>query len=74
MCMWFGFNPGVNFFHLSTSLTLSFFKFSPNFDLYLYLRVTRTCIKSRTSLNYGQIGPLTTDLAALERLKKDYEH
>ena len=37
---------------------------------FLYLQVTRTCIKSRTSLNFGQIGLLTTELAALERLKK----
>ena len=29
----------------------------------------RTCIKSRTSSNFGQIGPLTMELAALERLK-----
>ena len=36
---------------------------------FLYFQVTRTCIKSRTSLNFGQIGPLTTELAALERLK-----
>ena len=36
---------------------------------FLYLQVTGTCIKSRTSLNFGQIGPLTTELAALERLK-----
>ena len=36
---------------------------------FLYLQVTRTCIKSRTSLNFGQIGPLTTELAALESLK-----
>ena len=35
----------------------------------LYLQVTRTCIKSRTSLNFGQKGPLTMELAALERLK-----
>ena len=35
----------------------------------LYLQVTRACIKSRTSLNFGQIGSLTTELAALERLK-----
>ena len=33
---------------------------------FLYMQVTRTCIKSRTSLNFGQIGPLTTELAALE--------
>ena len=36
---------------------------------FLYLQVTRTCIKSRTSSNFGQIGPVTTELAALERLK-----
>ena len=36
---------------------------------FLYLQVTRTCIKSRTSSNFGQVGPLTTELAALERLK-----
>ena len=30
------------------------------------LQVTRTCIKSRTSSNFGQIGPLTMELAALE--------
>ena len=29
----------------------------------------RTCIKSWTSLNFGQIGLLTRELAALERLK-----
>ena len=33
---------------------------------FLYLQVIRTCIKSRTSLNFRQIGPLTTELAALE--------
>ena len=33
---------------------------------FLYLQVTRTCIKFRTSSNFGQIGPLTTELAALE--------
>ena len=36
---------------------------------FLYLQVTRTCIKSRMSSNFGQVGPLTTELAALERLK-----
>ena len=36
---------------------------------FLYLQVTRTCIKSRTSSNFGQIGRLPTELAALERLK-----
>ena len=33
---------------------------------FLYLLVTRTCIKSRTSLNFGEIGPLTRELVALE--------
>ena len=33
---------------------------------FLYLQIMRTCIKSRTSSNFGQIGPLTTELAALE--------
>ena len=36
---------------------------------FLYLQVTRTCIKSWMSSNFGQIGPLTMELAALERLK-----
>ena len=36
---------------------------------FLYLQVTRTCIKSRTSSNFSQVGPLTMELAALERLK-----
>ena len=36
---------------------------------FLYLQVTRTCIKSQTSSNFCQIGPLTRELAALERLK-----
>ena len=36
---------------------------------FLYLQVMRVCIKSRTSSNFPQIGPLTTGLAALERLK-----
>ena len=36
---------------------------------FLYLQVMRTCIKSQTSSNFGKIGPLTMELAALERLK-----
>ena len=36
---------------------------------FLYLQVTRTGIKSRTTSNFGQIGQLTTKLAALECLK-----
>ena len=34
---------------------------------FLYLQVTRTCIKSRTSSNFCQFGPLTTELYAFER-------
>ena len=33
---------------------------------FLYLQVTRTCIKSWMSSNFGQIEQLTTELAALE--------
>ena len=33
---------------------------------FLYLQVTRTCIKSRMSWHFGHIGHLTTELAALE--------
>ena len=36
---------------------------------FLYLQVTSTCIKSRMSSNFSLIGPLTTELAALERQK-----
>ena len=36
---------------------------------FLYLQITRTCIKSLTSSNLGEIGPLAMELAALERLK-----
>ena len=36
---------------------------------FLYLQVTRICIKSQTSSNFGQVGPVTTELAALECLK-----
>ena len=32
---------------------------------FLHLQVTRTCITSRTSSNFGQIRPLTRELAAL---------
>ena len=35
-----------------------------------YLQVTRTSITSWTSSKFGQIGPRTAELAALERLKK----
>ena len=36
---------------------------------FLYLQVTRTCLKSWMSSNFSQIGPLMTELAALEHLK-----
>ena len=39
---------------------------------FLYLQITRTCIKSQKSSNFGQIRPLTTELAALECLKVSY--
>ena len=35
-----------------------------------YLQVTRTCIECGTCSNFGQIGPLTMESAALECLKK----
>ena len=37
-----------------------------------FLQVTRTTIKAWTSSNLGRIPPLTSELAALERLKKSY--
>ena len=35
---------------------------------FIYLQVMRTCIKSRRSSNFGQIGPVIMELAALEHL------
>ena len=35
-----------------------------------FLQVTRTTITSRTTLKFGQIGPRTAELAALEHLEK----
>ena len=35
-----------------------------------YLQVMRTSITSQTSSKFGQIGPRTAELAALERLEK----
>ena len=35
-----------------------------------YLQVAMTCMRARTSSNFGLIGPLNAELAALERLKK----
>ena len=44
MCMWFGFNPAVNFCHFCNLLTLSFFagttSTSPKFDLYFYINIS----------------------------------
>ena len=34
-----------------------------------YLQVTRAFITSRTSSKFGQIGPRTAELAAIERLE-----
>ena len=39
-----------------------------------YLQVMRTFIKARMSLTFGQIPPLTTELAALECLKNRCHH
>ena len=39
-----------------------------------FLQVMRTCIKAWMSLNFGQIRPMTTELAALERLKYQCLH
>ena len=35
-----------------------------------YLQITRTSITSWTSSKFGQIGPRTVELSALERLEK----
>ena len=47
-----------------TTLALSFLIGSSSF-----LQITRTTIKSRMSLKFGQIQSWTADLAALDRLK-----
>ena len=39
-----------------------------------YLQVMRTYIKAYTSLDFGPVPPLTTELAALERLKNRCHH
>ena len=60
MCMWFGFNPAVNFCNFSTLLTLSFFagatSTSPKFDLYSLIKTT----KADSWLDFGQ--PCDIDL------------
>ena len=43
---------------------------SPLYRSFSYLKVMMTCIRARTTLNLGLLGPLTAELAALERLKK----
>ena len=35
-----------------------------------FLQVSRTCLKAWMSSNFGQIGPRTAELAALEGLEK----
>ena len=41
-------------------------------DPFLYLQAMMTCIIARTSSNFGLIGPPTSELAALERLKNPH--
>ena len=54
MCMWFGFNPAVNFCHFSTLLTLSVFagatSTSPKFDLFSLLTITLPGISNKHCL------------------------
>ena len=57
------FSVDIQYYDVSTFSQLFLIRF------FLYLQVTRTCIKSQTSLTFGQIGPLTMALAALEHLK-----
>ena len=52
-------------YNVVTTLALSFLIGSSS-----YLQVTRTSITSRKSLKFGQIGPRTAELAALELLEK----
>ena len=59
-------NPPLTYNGENDVSTFSRFFFIRSF---LYWQVTRTCIKSQTSSNFGQIGPFTMELAALERLK-----
>ena len=40
------------------------------FSSFSYLQVMKTCMRARTSSNFSLIGPLTEELAVLERLKK----
>ena len=56
---------GYNGENVVSTLTPSFLIGSSS-----YLQVTRTFITSRTSLKFGQIGPRTAELAALDRMKK----
>ena len=59
MCMWFGFNPAVNFCHFSTLLTLSFFvgatSISPTFDLYFHLSLQFSTLKFFVTLFSGTV-------------------
>ena len=48
---------------------VSTFSWLPLIRSFLYMQVMRTYIKSWTSSNFGQIRPLTWELAALEHLK-----
>ena len=57
MCMWFGFNPAVNFCHFSTLLTLSVFagatSTSPKFDLFLISQTSKTVLHIWKDVNFG---------------------
>ena len=59
MCMWFGFNPAVNFCHFSTSLTSSFFagatSTSPKFDLYFWSIADVFSMEWRCACGFGII-------------------
>ena len=39
-------------------------------SFFSYLQAMMTCMRARTSSNFGLIGPPTAELAALESLKK----
>ena len=51
---------------------VSTFSRLPLIRSFLYLKVKRICIKPWTSSNFGQIRPLTSELAALEYLKNSH--
>ena len=64
MCMWFGFNPAVNFCNFSTLLTLSFFagvtSTSPKFDLYSVFNMSGVTNLHSFSFTENDIAKVTT--------------